>query len=55
LVEGALKQAGAETVKSLQLGRFVNATKDYFVALWHGRTDAGAINHLIALIRDLFS
>ncbi|MES0198864.1 hypothetical protein [Mesorhizobium sp. M0011] len=55
VLEGALKQVGAEAIKLGPLASLVYAMKDHFVALWQGKTGSDAINYVISLIRDLFS
>ena len=51
--EGAARQAGAETIKTLPIAGFVDRAGDFFIALWHGTTSSDAVNHLVGLIRML--
>ena len=53
LTEGALKQAGAETVKQLPFLHFINQTAKYLRELWRGRDGSVIIDRVLDWFRHL--
>ncbi|MEH3098694.1 hypothetical protein [Sphingomonas adhaesiva] len=55
LTEGALKQAGAETVKQLPFLQFINQTAKYLRELWRGQDGSTIIDRVLEWFRHLGS
>lgn len=53
VLEGGLKQAGAELAKQLPFSSFVASCKGYLALLWKGQSGSEIVDHVISLLRKL--